>query len=200
VVLRAHKSFLLIPAYKATSANLPDLRYRRVLVPLDGSERAELVIPVVAALAARHQCELVLAHVVLRPELPRRATASTDDHALAEAVAERNSAEAARYLAEVHQRLTLPATTRLLVSDHVANALEELAAQEQVDLVALTAHGHSGGMARPFGSLAIHFIAYGNTPLLVVQDLPRHEIGPTAAEAAIREHGHPEAAPEPSAQ
>jgi nucleotide-binding universal stress UspA family protein len=195
VLLRAHRSILLVPAYRPADADLLGLRYRRVLVPLDGSERAELVIPVVSALATRHQCEVVLAHVVRRPELPRRATASKEDHALAEVIAERNSAEAARYLAEVQARLTLPATTRLLTSDHVANALEELAAQEDVDLVALTAHGHSGGVARPYGSLAVHFIAYGNTPLLVVQDLPRHEIGPTAAEAAIREHGHADAAP-----
>jgi hypothetical protein len=31
---------------------------------------------------------------------------------------------------------------------------------------------------------------YGNKPLLIVQDLPRQAIEPTAAELAAREFGH----------
>jgi hypothetical protein len=33
-------------------------------------------------------------------------------------------------------------------------------------------------------------VMYGGTPLLIVQDLPRQAIEPTAAELAARESGH----------
>jgi hypothetical protein len=56
-------------------------------------------------------------------------------------------------------------------------------------LVALSAHGYSGGTRWPYGSLTTSFILYGNKPLLIVQDLPRQEIEPTAAELAVREFG-----------
>lgn len=76
-----------------------------------------------------------------------------------------------------------------MVSDDVAATLQQLALEEEVDLVALSAHGYSGGTRWPHGSLTTSFILYGNKPLLIVQDLPRQVIEPTAAELAVRETG-----------
>ncbi len=66
----------------------------------------------------------------------------------------------------------------------------EDASELKADLVLLSAHGYSGETRWPYGSLATSFILYGNTPLLIVQDLPRQAIEPTAAELATREFGH----------
>lgn len=189
ILARAHLSILLIPAYQPAADELSGLRYRRILVPLDGSQRAECVIPLVTALGSGHGSQLLLAHVVRKPELPRRAPPSKEDQALADAITERNRVEASRYLEELRSRLSLPAETRLLVSDHVAATIHQLGLQESVDLVVLSAHGYSGGTQWPYGSLTTSFITYGNKPLLIVQDLPRQEIEPTAAELAVKEHG-----------
>jgi nucleotide-binding universal stress UspA family protein len=190
ILARAYLSILLIPAYHPSTTAISTLRYERILVPLDGSQRAECVLPVAGALAARHQSQIILTHVVRRPELPRRAPPSRDDQELANALTERNRLEASRYLEEVRGRLSLPAEIHLLVEDHVAAALQQVAIDVKADLVVLSAHGYSGETRWPYGSLATSFILYGNTPLLIVQDLPRHAIEPTAAELAAREFGH----------
>jgi nucleotide-binding universal stress UspA family protein len=190
ILARAYLSILLIPAYHPSTTEISALRYERILVPLDGSQRAECVLPIAGALAAQHNSQIVLAHVVRRPELPRRAPPSRDDQELANALTERNRLEASRYLEEVRARLSLPAEVRLLVEDHVAAPLQQLALEVKADLVLLSAHGYSGMTRWPYGSLATSFILYGNTPLLIIQDLPREAIEPTAAELAAREFGH----------
>ena len=189
ILARARVSTLLVPAYHPVTAEVAALRYERILVPLDGSQRAECVLPLVGALAAQDASQILLAHVVHMPEMPRRAPPSREDQELAHALTERNRLEATRYLEELRARLSMPAEVRLLVEEHVAATLQQLALEEKVDLVLLSAHGYSGGTRWPYGSLPTSFIMYGNTPLLIVQDLPRQAIEPTAAELAAREHG-----------
>jgi len=189
ILARAHVSILLVPAYHPVTAEVAALRYERILVPLDGSQRAECVLPLVGALVARHDSQILLAHVVRKPEVPRRAPPSKEDQELANALTERNRQEAIRYLEDLRERLSLPAEIRLLVDEHVAAQLQQVALEENVDLVLLSAHGYSGGTRWPYGSLPTSFITYGNKPLLIVQDLPRQAIEPTAAELAVREYG-----------
>jgi nucleotide-binding universal stress UspA family protein len=63
--------------------------------------------------------------------------------------------------------------------------------EEPVDLVVLSAHGYSGSAEWPYGSVALNFIAYGTTPLLIVQDLVESEARRSKAEAAAAESkGH----------
>lgn len=189
ILARAYISILLVPAYHPATPEISALRYGRILVPLDGSQRAECVLPLAGALAAQHGSQIILAHVVRKPELLRRAPPSRDDQELANALTERNRLEASRYLEEVRTRLSQPAEVRLQIEDHVAATLQQLAQDEKVDLVLLSAHGSSGGTRWPYGSLATSFILYGTKPLLIVQDLPRQAIEPTAAELAAREFG-----------
>jgi hypothetical protein len=77
----------------------------------------------------------------------------------------------------------------LILHDQPAEALHELIHQEAVDLVLLGAHGYSSIVQRPYGHVALNFIAYGTTPLIVVQDLPREETDMTPAERAARRAG-----------
>jgi nucleotide-binding universal stress UspA family protein len=189
ILARAYLSILLVPAYCATAPEMTAQHYERILVPLDGSQRAECVLPVLGTLAAQHDSKVLLAHVVRRPELPRRAPPSREDQELADTLTERNRLEAGRYLEDLRSRLSLPTEIRLLVEDHVAVAMQQLAMDEKIDLVLLSAHGYSGGTRWPYGSLTTSFITYGNKPLLIVQDLPRQAIEPTAAELAAKEYG-----------
>jgi nucleotide-binding universal stress UspA family protein len=182
---------MIVRAYRPTSKDLTGLRYRRLLVPLDCSQRAEYVLPLAATLARHHESQLVLAHIVPKPEMPRRAPLSREDIDLANKVTERNRQEATRYLDQLKSRLSVDARIVLMVSDNVAASLHELVEREEIDLVLLSAHGYSGGAKWPYGSVTVSFIAYGTTPLLILQDLPPDEVEPTLAEVAARERkGH----------
>lgn len=189
VILRANTSIMIVRAYQPTLTEGTGLRYRRILLPLDGSQRAECVLPMVATLARSHEAQILLAHVVKRPEMPRRTPLAREDVELADRLVERNGAEAVQYLDQLRSELPGETQVRVIVSDHVADTLHELVDQEEIDLVVLSAHGHSGLTRWPYGSVVISFITFGTTPLLIVQDLLQDEIEPTRAEVAIGEHG-----------
>ena len=189
IIQRAHTSFMVVRAYQSPPAEITEFRYHRLLVPIDGSQRAEFVLPVVTTLARLPETSILLAHVVRRPEMPRQMPASSEDIELAGQLVERNRAEAVRYLDQLRSRLPAEAETRVIVSDHVASTLHELVDEEKIDLVLLTAHGYSSLTRWPFGSVVSSFITYGTTPLLIVQDLPLHEIKPTWAEIAAERSG-----------
>ena len=189
VILRAYTSVMIVRAYQPTPPEMTSLHYRRILVPIDGSQRAEFVLPIASTLARFHEAQILLAHVVKRPELPRRTPPSREDVELADRLVERNQIEAVQYLDDLRSQLSGEVQARVLVSNHVAATLHELVEQERIDLVVLSAHGHSGLTQWPYGSVVISFITFGTTPLLIVQDLPLDEIKPSLAEIAAREQG-----------
>jgi hypothetical protein len=59
--------------------------------------------------------------------------------------------------------------------------------ETHADLVMIAAHGHSGERRWPYGSIATSLIAYGSTPIMIMQDLSENEIPHIQAERAIRE-------------
>lgn len=180
VILRANRSVMIIRAYEMRTPQLDTLSYRRILVPMDGSRRAESALPVAAMLAV--EGEILLASVVERPEMPRRSPLSADDAELAEKIVTRNRDEVEKYLDQLKAWLPQKVSTRLLVADSAVMALHRLAQEENVDLITLSAHGYSGDVHRPYGSLVTSFIVYGSTPLLIIQDLPADLIEATEAE------------------
>jgi nucleotide-binding universal stress UspA family protein len=191
IILRAYMPVMIVRAYQPVVSHLTGLRYRRLLVPLDCSQRAECVLPLAITLARFHKSELLLVHIVSKPPMPRRAPPSQKDIELANQLTERNRLEAARYLEQLQSRLPLDVQTRLLVRDNVAATLHDLVEQENVDLVVLSAHGYSGETKWPYGCATLNFISYGTTPLLIVQDLSQDEVKRTQAEMAAREYkGH----------
>jgi len=191
IILRVRRSVMIVRAYQPTVEHLAAVHYRRVLVPLDSSQRAEWVLPAVTTLAGVHGSHIVVAHAVSRPELPFREPLSPDDTQLADQLEQRNWREATAYLEQLLLRLPPGAETRLLKTENVTVALHDLADREQVDLVVLSAHGYSGATRFPYGSHVVSFIAYGSTPLLIIQDLAPTEVEPTVAEVAAGERpGH----------
>ncbi|MCK4449342.1 MAG: universal stress protein [Anaerolineae bacterium] len=191
IILRAYVPVMIVRAYQPIAGDLTGLRYRHMLIPLDGSQRAECALPLATTLSRSHGSELLLVHVVCRPEMVCRAPPTQEDIELVNRLTERNRLEATRCLENLRSRLPLAVQTRVLVSDNTAATLHRLVKQENVDLVVLSAHGCSGRTEWPYGSLVVNFIAYGSTPLLIVQDLSVDEIEPTQAEMATRERkGH----------
>ena len=189
IILRARTSVMIVRAYQAAKVELDKLNYQRILLPLDGSPRAEVVLPYALAIAQSSEADIIVTHIVRRPELPRRTPPSTEDLQLADQLTERNRQEASSYLEELKPRLGDRVETRLIIDENVSRTLYRQAEEEKIDLVILSAHGHSGETRWPYGSVVISFIAYGTTPLLVIQDVPAERIELSPAEAAAREKG-----------
>jgi nucleotide-binding universal stress UspA family protein len=191
-VIRVQEPTMIVRAYQPAQTTQGEAHYKKIFIPLDGSSRAEYVLPLAASLTDFHKAQLILAHVVREPELPRRTPPSQEESELIRQFVEKNRREAARYLEELQERFSFNMQTYLIVGEDVADILHSLVDQEKPDLVIMSAHGYSGSAKRPFGSLALNFIAYGTKPLLIVQDIPEScEILPTSAEFAPREHpGH----------
>jgi nucleotide-binding universal stress UspA family protein len=194
VVARAHGSILIVPAYAAERARAAEVRFGRILLPLDCSPRAECVLPFAAALAGAHDAELILAHVVPEPELPRRMPPSPEDLALARRLTERNRQESEEYLRNVANDLSaqgIRVRTHAVVSPRRPHTILELAERQDVDLIVACAHGATGNANDQYGSTAAHLIQRSNRPIVVLQDLTGAVREATRAEKAARSHpGH----------
>jgi nucleotide-binding universal stress UspA family protein len=189
VIMRVHRSLMLVRAYLPSKAEITDLHYHKIFLPLDGSQRADMPLMLAESLARAHSSEIIAAHIVHQPELPRRTSPSQDDSQLVNQLIERNKAEASKYLEELRARIDLTIQTKLEVSPNINRSLHQIADESEIDLTILSAHGYSGDTRWPFGSVVLGFIVYGSTPLLILQDLPSDQIEPTHAEVATRETG-----------
>lgn len=187
VLLTTHTSMMVIPAYYARHVSFGQLRFRRIVVPLDGSQRAECVVPSVKAFVQAYDAEAVLVTAVARPEMVRRAPLSAEETALSDKIVARNRTAAEKYLSQLKTRVGSDASTHLLVSDDVTESLHEFVRRQKADLVVFSAHGSSGNRKRRYGSIVTNFIAYGSAPLLIIQDIPAEEIKKTAAEVVAEE-------------
>lgn len=143
--------------------------YQKILVPLDGSERAERVLPHAKALAQRMNAKVVLLQIVNpRLELPGEMGASV---ALHNTELERRTTEAREYLKNLEHGLAsegLEVKIRLSYGP-VVETIVAVAAEERVDLIAMASHGR-GGLSRVFyGSTASGVLQRVDRPLLVVR-------------------------------
>ncbi|MEI7844378.1 MAG: universal stress protein [Chloroflexota bacterium] len=178
IILNAPTSLLIVRANQsdASSTDEPEtMAYRRIMLPLDGSQRAENVLPIVTQLAHFHQSEVHLVQVVQTPEMARQMPPTPQDTDLSDQLIARNLVEAGHYLEQVKSRSYLEGLTvhtHLIACENAAVALHQLAEQEQIDLVTLSAHGYSGNHQWPYGSMVNNFILYGKVSLLIIQDQP----------------------------
>ena len=97
-------SLLLVPA-DGDRRDGCAARYRRIMVPLDGSARAESVLPIATRLAKAHEAELLIAHVTPAPELTKVGPLTAQDLELEQRVIARNERVARSYLDQIRARL-----------------------------------------------------------------------------------------------
>lgn len=190
VINRSGISILLVRAYRCPESEwtgaIHPIRYRRILVPLDGSLRAEHVLPIAIQLAEQHDAHLLLVHGVVTPEMFGQTPNGATQNCAIGKIVERNRAQAERYLDEMARRLDVALRTHVLTSVDVPMALHRFADEHEVDLVILSAHGRSARHNWRYGSLTSGFIAYGTTHLLIIQDFSWQELDTESAAQAAR--------------
>jgi nucleotide-binding universal stress UspA family protein len=180
VIAGSGVSVLIVRASEERGAGPDEARHERIMVPYDGSQRAQWALGLSSSIARALGSELLLVHVVDTRELQGQAPTTPEERDLARRVADRDRGLATEYLGHMKQVLSgsnIAVRTRLVDSPNVAEALCRLAEDERVSLVVMSAHGSSGAAPWSYGSVADRLIAYGTTPLLVFQDLPAGDLG-----------------------
>jgi len=161
---------------------------------MDCSARSEFVLPFAINLAQFYKAQLILETVIEKPRLINRMPLPQEIVDLSNRFVERNEQAASHYFKQLLGQFStkdLKIKTHISVGENAIAVLHDMAEESNADLVLLVAHGETGERRWPYGSVTTSFIAYGNTSLLIVQDLPATDIHPTRAEQAIEESkGH----------
>ena len=187
ILLRSYKSILLVRAYVNPP---PEVHYSQLFLAIDGSTRAEYIVPFAMSLAQAHQSNVILGTVIQKPQTMQRFPLSEEDAAWIQQFTEKTQIETSRYLDQLATQLSLKglsAEAKIAVAENALGAVYDMVEETNADLVMIAAHGYSGERRWPYGSIAASLIAYGRTPLMIMQDLSESEIPQTHAERAVRE-------------
>jgi nucleotide-binding universal stress UspA family protein len=142
--------------------------YHKILVPLDGSKRADRILPHVEGLARRYQGKVIFLQVIEYKTVPTSEGAYIN---LADQGLEQAKKRAETYLKVLQGEFRgkkIESKTHVIYGPVVEGILN-IAAQEAVDLIALASHGR-GGLARVFyGSVAAGLLHRVDRPLLIIR-------------------------------
>jgi nucleotide-binding universal stress UspA family protein len=151
--------------------------YERMLVPLDGSEGAEAILPFAEQVAGPLDAEVVLLRVV-EPISPVEVVASAgvvtpDTFTL-------RDMDAKRYLSEIEGRLSkkgLRVRTRVALGPP-ADEILAAARATSADLIAMATRGRSGLGRALFGSVAQSVLRASPVPVLLIRTMAKSEAAP----------------------
>ena len=182
VINLVYSHVLIIRTYSSEEADLLQLHYKRILIPIDCSLRAECALNAGIALAEGSHPLLILTSVIKPPDVPEIAPYHQEMQALSEKLVALNHKALRYYMNEMSQRLTVDNEIHILENGSISQAILNLAKEEKADLLILCAHGYTGDIDRPFGMVARGCIDYGTQPVLVIQDIPRSQVKPSEVE------------------
>jgi nucleotide-binding universal stress UspA family protein len=141
--------------------------YNKILVPLDGSKRAEAILPHVEYLARCHKAKVVFLQVIEpRPLIVDGVSVGPD---LVEYEEHHKTAQAYMNNRQNKFREHGIETKIILVSGPVVEEIINAAEREEIDLIAMASHGRTG-LARVFyGSVAAGLLHRIDRPLLLIR-------------------------------
>ena len=142
--------------------------YKKILVPLDGSKRAEMIRPHVKELASRFQATVILIKVI---EHLHTSIIGEEFNIFNEKEYDAMLKESKSYLDGVAARLRNKgiACKTVVTFGPVVEKIIEAANTEDVNLIAMTSHGY-GGLTRIFyGSVAAGILNRVDRPLFIIR-------------------------------
>jgi nucleotide-binding universal stress UspA family protein len=147
--------------------------YRRILVPVDGSETANGALRAAVALAAEQSAALHVVHV--SEEMPLYVSMDTLPYPpadLTEALHKEGERILAEAVASARDR-KIDADGKLLVIDDpgrgISDAIEQEAERWDADLIVIGTHGRRGFRRLLLGSVAEHLIRIVTKPVLLIR-------------------------------
>jgi nucleotide-binding universal stress UspA family protein len=146
--------------------------FKRIMVPLDGSELARQALPIATELALATQAEVELFEAINPPfapyanmHSPRAPTVAYDE------VIEALRNVSAHNLEMIAKSITcqgIPVTTTVTVN-YPAESIVDEAERRGTDLIVMATHGYSGLRRWALGSIADKVLHVTTTPLLLVR-------------------------------
>ena len=144
-------------------------RYKRIVVPLDGSGWAQRAIPHAVDIARSNESELILLHVLRPPArqyTPELALAHQEDQV------QQMREQVKQYLIGLRTELrseNIKVITHMVEGPGVASLICDYVNNENVDLVVMSTHGRRGIARFLFGSIAKEVMDCAHAPVLMIR-------------------------------
>lgn len=144
--------------------------YHKILVPLDGSKRAEKILDQVEDLAQNDEAQIILLRVIdPAPSFYTEAVQSDEKVSL------QNQREVASvdYLDPIDESFDdrRIRVTKRIATGPVVETILNVAEQENVDLIAMASHARTGLPRMIYGSITDEVLHATDRPMLVVRSL-----------------------------
>ncbi len=181
---------------------------KTILVPLDGSERAEYVLPLVARLASHTKGTIVLVRVV---NIASTYWPAAPYPLMIQALADRELKEATTYLEGVAASALLSGIEVTYTAQHGTGAAAPVilaaATEYHADLIVMCSHRRTGVAHAIIGSVAEKIARHASIPVLIIdekeelpQASPAETTQPLRALVPLDGSAHAEAALAPAAE
>jgi nucleotide-binding universal stress UspA family protein len=141
--------------------------YKKILVPLDGSELAKMALDQAEKLAKNFDAEIILFQVV--PFMPIYGSPELVTPLI---VDEKQKEAAEKYLANLAEDLRkkgFKVTAMVRTGQQVAVEIIDFAKESGADLIMMCTHGRSGITRWVLGSVALKVLTRAETPILLIR-------------------------------
>jgi nucleotide-binding universal stress UspA family protein len=150
--------------------------YKKVLVPLDGSDLAECTLYHVKNLQKDGSVADIILFRVVEMEFSSAFLTSGGMDGVEnfdfQAIWEEQIDSAQKYLSDVQSRLSaegIRAEVVLIKGARSAHAIIEYAQKNSIDLIAMATHGHTGMVTLLLGSVAFRVLHESHVPVLLIR-------------------------------
>ena len=146
--------------------------YRKILVPLDGSELAECVLPHVKNMVKDGLTGEAILLNVFYPYFPMPEEKDLFTYGDYNATKKRIRQSSINYLANLQRRLDsegVKVKTELLTGSRPAETIAEYAQDNGIDLIIISTHGYTGLRKLMFGSVALEILHTSHVPVLLIR-------------------------------
>lgn len=146
--------------------------YKKVLVPLDGSELAECALSHVKNLVQDGAAEEIIILNVFNPYFPMFEEKDFSTYGDMNATREKIRNDSIKYLADVESRLDsegIKVKTLMLTGNRPAEIISEYARDNDINLMVISTHGYTGLKKLMFGSVALEILHSSHVPVLLIR-------------------------------
>jgi len=145
--------------------------YQKILVPLDGSKRAEAILPHVEQLARRYTAKVIFLQVIQPLTTFLESDTASADVYLKALQQQMNEAES--YLSGWRAEFREKGINAEICIAHglVVETIIKIAKEENADLIAIASHGRTGLSRVFYGSVASGLLHSIDRPLLLVRSM-----------------------------
>ncbi|MEW6333655.1 MAG: universal stress protein [Thermodesulfobacteriota bacterium] len=144
--------------------------YKKILVPLDGSDLAACVLSHLKSLIENGSASEVTLLNIVTIDIPWREL--EEGHFNFDALRQQVFASSGKYLAEMKTRLSaggVKVTTESIEANRPAEAITDYASNKGMDLIVMATHGHTGIKKLVMGSVASGVLNQSSVPVLLIR-------------------------------